>query len=492
VEKNQSGDYGSQKAFLLRERKTMLKKNCFIIFLIIVSVGYIFAQAPNNNQTADKTAVFAFVDVNVIPMDSERAVRNQTVVIRNGRIVAMGAAKRVSVPQGAVKIYGRGRYLIPGLADMHVHLEYFDRDAQLLLFLANGVTTVRNMDGRPNILEWRQRVVNGTLLAPTIFTAGAILEGKPPFRNDNRVVETVAQAEAAVAEQKKAGYDFIKVYHTLDPAIYEAIVGAAKKHGLSVAGHVPRSVGLPGALAANQKSIEHIDGFIDEIEADDSPLKNQRSWLKRYFAIKIDDGKIRGVAEATRLAKVWNVPTLVEKRLSALSADELRIRLEQPELKYLPPETVKIWSASNAQITGRMSANDFASLAMGEKTRNRFVKLLHDGGARLLVGTDTPNAFVVPGFSVVEELQNFVEAGLTPYQAIKAATKDAAEFLGASNEFGTISVGMSADLILVEGNPLESVANLKQSAGVMVRGRWLTTSDLQKQLDALAVSYAKE
>ena len=139
-----------------------------------------------------------------------------------------------------------------------------------------------------------------------------------------------------------------------------------------------------------------------------------------------------------------------------------------------------------------MSADDFARLAEGEKTRNRLVKLLHDSGAGLLVGTDTPNAFVVPGFSVVEELQNFVEAGVTPYQAIKAATKDAAEFLGASNEFGTISVGMRADLILVEGNPLKSVANLKRRAGVMVRGRWLTTSDLQKQLDALAVSYTKE
>jgi imidazolonepropionase-like amidohydrolase len=482
----------AKRRFYHQSEKAMLKKICFIIFLITVGVCYISAQAPNNNQAAAKTAVFAFVDVNVVPMDSERTVSNQTVVIRDGRIVAMGATKRVGVPQGAIKIDGRGRYLMPGLADMHVHLEYFDRDAQLLLFLAGGVTTVRNMDGRANILLWRERVVNGTMLAPTIFTAGAILEGKPPFRNDNRVVETVAQAEAAVAEQKKAGYDFIKVYHTLDRAIYEAITGAAKKHGLTVAGHVPRSVGLRDTLAANQKSIEHLDGFIDEIEADDSPHKNQRSWLKRYFAVKVDDGKIRSVAEATRLAKVWNVPTLVEKRLSALSADELRIRLQQPELKYLPPETAKIWSASNARITGRMSAEDFARLAEGEKTRNRVVKLLHDGGARLLVGTDTPNAFVVPGFSVVEELQNFVEAGLTPYQAIKAATKDAAEFLGASNEFGTISVGMRADLILVDGNPLESVAALKLRAGIMVRGRWLTTGYLQKQLDVLAVSYAKE
>lgn len=470
----------------------MLKRNHIVVLLFAVLANCIFAQDVSRKSITANNNVLAFVNVNVVPMDSERVVQNQTVIVRDGRIAAIGAAKRVRVPQGAVKIDGRGQYLMPGLADMHVHLEYFDREAQLLLFLANGVTTVRNMDGRANILEWRKRIAAGNLLGPTIFTAGAILEGKPPFRNDNRVVETPAEAVAEVVKQKQEGYDFIKVYHTLDRETYEAIVGTAKKHGLSVAGHVPRSVGLQGALAANQKSIEHFDGFIDEIEADDSPLKNQRSWLKRYFAVKVDDAKIRSIVGATRLAKVWNVPTLVEKRLSALSADELQTRLRQPELKYLPPETAEFWSASNKRITGRMSADDFARLTEGEKTRNRLVKLLHDGGARLLVGTDTPNAFVVPGFSVVEELQNFVESGLTPYQAIKAATKDAAEFLGASNEFGIISVGMRADLILVEGNPLESVANLKRRAGVMVRGRWLTTSDLQKQLDALAVSYAKE
>jgi imidazolonepropionase-like amidohydrolase len=174
-----------------------------------------------------------------------------------------------------------------------------------------------------------------------------------------------------------------------------------------------------------------------------------------------------------------------------LSPDKLQIRLKQPEMKYLPPETAKIWSGSNARITGRMSAADFDLIAEGEKVQKHLIKVLHDSGARLLIGTDTPNAFVIPGFSVAEELQNFVEAGLTPYQAIKAATKDAAEFLEASNDFGTITVGKRADLVLVEGNPLENISNLKKRIGVMARGRWLTISDLQKQLDALAASYVK-
>ena len=469
----------------------MLKRIYFVISLVAVFAGCVFAQDVSKKQAAIDSAVLAFVNVSVVPMDSERVLQNQTVIVRDGRITAIGATKRVRVPKGAVRIDGRGRYLMPGLVDMHVHLEYFDRETQLLLFLANGVTTVRNMDGRANILGWRKRIADGNLLGPTIFTVGAILEGKPPFRNDNRVVETPAQAAAAVAEQKQVGYDFVKVYHTLDRETYGAIVAAAKKHGLTVVGHTPRSVGLRGALASGQKSIEHLDGYLDEIEADDSLLRNQRSWLKRYFAVKVDDGKIRNIVETTRRAEVWNAPTLVERQNSALSAEAVQARLKLAEMRYLPAETAEFWSGLNARITGRMSPEDFASLVEGEKTRRRLVKALYDGGARLLIGTDTPNPFVIPGFSVQEELQIFVEAGLTPYQALKAGTRDAAEFLGASNEFGTISIGKRADLILVEGNPLESVANAKRRTGVVVRGRWFTASDLQKHLDALAASYAK-
>ncbi len=477
---------------IFRQRKFMLKTVCLAAILIILINDFVLAQNAPRKPLVKDELVIAFVNVNVVPMDVERVIANQTVVVRHGRIDAIGAAKRIRIPKNAVRIDGRGRYLMPGLADMHVHLEYFDRDAQLLLFLAGGVTTVRNMDGRPNILVWRKRIADGDLLGPTIFTAGAILEGNPPFRNDNRIVETPAQAIAAVAEQKKEGYDFIKIYHTLNRETYEAIVAAAKKNNLAVAGHVPRSIGLRGTFAAGQKSIEHLEGYADEIEADDSPLRNQRSWLKRFFSFKVDDDKIRGVVEATRRANVWNVPTLIEKQNSALTAEKIQVLLKRPEMRYLPPETAGLWSQSNARITRRMSPEDFASLVEGETVRKHLIKALYNGGARLLIGTDTPNPFVVPGFSVREELQNFVEAGFTPYQAIKAATKDAAEFLGMSNEFGTVTTGKRADLILVEGNPFENIANLTRQTGVMTRGRWLTTGDLQKRLDALAASYAKK
>ncbi|HZH91627.1 MAG TPA: amidohydrolase family protein [Pyrinomonadaceae bacterium] len=472
------------------KEETMLKRFVHAVLLLVLTAGSLFPQDTSNKRPVPGDAVFAFVDVNVVPMDSERLIRSQTVIVREGRIATMGPAKSVRLPKGAVRIDGRGRYLMPGLADMHVHLEYFDRDTQLLLFLANGVTTVRNMDGRPNILSWQKRIADGTLIGPTIFTAGAILEGKPPLRDDNRVVETPAQAEAAVEEQKRAGYDFVKVYHTLSRETYEAIVAAARKHGLTVAGHVPRSVGLRGALAARQKSIEHLDGYVDEIEADDSPLRNQRSWLKRFFAVKVDEDKIRSIVAATQLAEVWSVPTLVERQNSALSSQTAQALVGRPEMRYLPPSTTEIWSQGNERVTRRMSPEDFERLTEGERARKRLVKLLQEGGARLLVGTDTPNQFVIPGFSVHQELQNFADAGLTPYQALKAATRDAAEFMGALSVTGTISAGKRADLILLEGNPLESITNTKRRVGVMARGRWYTAGDLQKQLDALAASYA--
>lgn len=470
----------------------MLKTVCLTALLMINVSGLASAQGTKAGRRDAAAAALAFIDVNVVPMDGARVIRGQTVIVRGGRVVFMGASGSVRVPRGATRIEGRGRYLMPGLFDMHVHLERFDRESQLLLFVANGVTTVRNMDGRPQLLAWRERIAGGDLLGPTIFTAGPILEGKPPFWDDTRVVETPAQAEAAVGEQKRAGYDFIKVYHTLDREAYEAVVAAAKRVGLAVAGHVPRGVGLRGTLAARQTSIEHLEGYAEEVEADDSPLRNQRSWLKRYFAVKVDDDKARAAAEATRRAGAWNVPTLVERQNSALPGPELAARSKRPELKYLPPQAVTLWSQSNERVTRRMSPEDFGRVAEGERTRKRLVKLLHEAGAGILVGTDTPNPFVVPGFSVHEELQNLVEAGLTPYEALRAATRDAAEMLGASGEVGTVTVGKRADLILLEGNPLESITNTTRRVGVLVRGRWYAADDLQKRLDALAASYERK
>jgi 6-phospho 3-hexuloisomerase len=277
-----------------------------------------------------------------------------------------------------------------------------------------------------------------------------------------------------VVEHKKAGYNFIKVYSRLSAEVYDAIIEAAAKHGMPVIGHVPRAVGLKHVLAAGQHSVEHLTGYSGFLQVEDS-----ESWQQ------LDETKIPHIAQTTREAGTWNCVTLVvyQKRMSSEEADQ------EPKLaymKYVSPVIKQRWFWSRRYRDadpnrGRKMSN-----------RKRMTKALHDAGARILLGSDTPNPYVVPGFSLHQELRNLVDAGLRPYEAIKAGTRDAAECLSELDEFGTISAGLRADLILIEDNPLEDVGNVARRNGVMARGRWLPQFELQAMLDALAIKHATE
>ena len=459
----------------------MIRTFRLALFLPLLACASSTGPAAERTTPADP-ATAAFVGVTVIPMTAPGLVlSDHTVVIRGGRIAEVGPQSAVAVPAGAQRIDGTGRYLIPGLADLHVHLEYFDDPAVLRLFLEHGVTTVRNMDGRPYLLEWRDRIAAGELAGPTIVTAGPLLDGDPPLRDDNTVVHDAAEGRRIVAEQHAAGYDFVKVYTNLSPEAYRAILAAAREHGMPVAGHVPRGVRLEEALEAGMASIEHLDGYDDLIEADDSPFRNRWHWSKRYLAMPADAAKMRSAAERTAASGVWNVPTLVEKEKVAPLA-EMSGWLGRPEIQRLPQLFRDAWDPAgwDPQRRGafeRMDAEDFALLAVGRRQRLALVKALHDAGAGLLVGSDTPNPFVVPGLAALEEIRLFGEAGLTPYQALAAATREAARFLHQEKEFGTIAPGRRADLLLLSANPLEDLTHLERQVGVMVRGRWLDSSE---------------
>ncbi|HSK75357.1 MAG TPA: amidohydrolase family protein [Thermoanaerobaculia bacterium] len=441
------------------------------------------------NRTGEASDAVAFIGVHVVPMTEEGAVLpDRTVLVRNGRIAAIGPKGEVEIPAGALTIDGAGRYLLPGLADLHVHLEYFENPDILALFLANGVTTVRNMDGRPGILEWRNRIAAGDLLGPTIVTAGPILDGDPPLLDDNTVVRTAAEAASAVAGQADAGYDFVKVYTNLSAEAYEAVLAAAKERGLPVAGHIPRTMDLERVLASGQTSLEHLDGYDDAIEADDSPVRNRWHWSKLYMAMPADPEKIRQAAQRTAASGVWNVPTLVVKDKVA-PLDEMVRWLDLPEMRYLPQARAawdpRTWDPQRARLINNFDAEDRETLVRGRGNRLALVRALHQAGAGLLVGTDTPNPFVFPGFAIHEELRAFVDAGLTSAEALAAATREPARFLGTS-DFGTVEPGKRADLLLLEANPLEDVGNLARRTGVMVRGRWLPEAELQGMLERLA------
>lgn len=446
-----------------------------LLFFMTCNVG-----AGQDAKPPD-TRVVAFVGVSVVPMDRERVIANQTVVVRDGRIVEVGPEGQTKVPPGATRIDGRGKFLMPGLADMHAHLFPGDGTAndlatqQLLLYLANGVTTVRNMLGAPAHVVLRERVKEGKLLGPTLYTAG------PPLTGKDAVSPEVA--ERIVASQKQDGYDLLKVHEGLKPEVYEAIAAAARKSGIPFGGHVTASVGLRRALAARQPSIEHLDGYLQALIPQDSPAAPPPSQVVLGPALQhVDERRLPALARATRDAGVYNTPTLALFKI-VVSADGPDEFSKWPELRYVPAKMREGFARQKGGI--RAGEAPAAELKRYVELRNHVVKALHDAGAKLLVGPDSPQLFLVPGFGTHREMAAMAEAGLTPYAVLQAATRNAAEHLGAAGEFGTVEAGRRADLLLLDANPLQSVANCSRVAGVMVRGRWLPKAELDRMLSEI-------
>lgn len=458
-----------------------------------VAVAVLLALALPSVAVQDESGLaIVEVDVVAIPGRSE-TLPDQTVLVRDGVISAIGYVQDVPIPEGFAVIEAAGQVLIPGLVDMHVHLEHFERPAVLELLLANGVTTVRNMDGRPYILEWRDAVAEGEMTGPRIVTAGPILDGDPPLRDDNTAVGSVEAAIAAVREQAEAGYDFIKVYANLQPEVHAAIIDAAHARGLPVAGHVPTSMSATDVLASGQEFIEHLSGYDELIEADDSPYRDRWHWSKLYLAMPADPARIARAATATAAAGTWSVPTLVQQDKIA-PIEEMRRWLDDPVMRYVPERARHLWAPENRdpyslRLLEALDEEDLETLRRGEANRARLVRALHEAGAGLLVGTDTPNPFVVPGFAVHEELQELVEAGLTPAEALAAATVAPARALGLDETIGTVEVGKAADLVLLRANPVEEIGNSTRIAGVMAGGNWYPESRLRAMLEHVAATY---
>lgn len=411
-------------------------------------------------QTHAQSNAVAFVGAHVIPMDAERVLENQTVIVRDGRIAALGPTGDVAVPEDAVRIDARGKYLVPGIAEMHGHLPGGNTPPELtemilFLFVANGVTTVRGMQGHPAQLTIRERIERGDLLGPTLYLGSPALHG-----NSARTPEDGARL---VREYHAAGFDLLKVHEGLSPAAYDAIVATARELGIPWAGHVADAVGLEHALAAGQSSIDHLDGYLELLGG--------------------DPARIPDLARATREAGAWVVPTMAlwdHAFLGLRSIDELRAF---PELQYMPRPWVDSWAR---QVEALRHNQDPAENARARELRRRLLAALADAGAGILLGSDAPQMFSVPGFSLHREMQVMAEAGMTPYQILRSGTYNIAAYFDALDDFGTIAVGRRADLILLEADPLDDIANLQRRAGVMVRGRWIAEGEIQERLAGIA------
>lgn len=451
--------------------------------LSLTLAGLCTLACPTDPPRPDRSqAVTAFVDVTVIPMDRERRLPGQTVVVRGDRIVALGPVARVEVPDGATRVEGRGKFLIPGLAEMHAHIpggQASDSAVErtLFLYVAGGLTTIRGMLGHPRHLELRARAASGELLSPTIYAAG-------PSLNGNSLPDPAA-ARRAATEQKEAGYDLLKIHPGVSREAFDTLVTVARAVGIPYAGHVPTEVGVARAIEARYASIEHLDGYVEAMVREGAPVgADESAFFGLNLGEHLDESKLPALVAATRKAGVWNVPTqvLLENLVLAGSSAELARR---PEMRYVAPETRAQWAEvkeSMLQETGSTPESARRTIAM----RRKLIKALHAAGAGLLLGSDAPQIYNVPGFSTHRELESLVAAGLTPYQALETGTRNIAKYFGTERETGTVEQGKRADLILLEADPLADIRNTTKRAGVMVRGRWLPQAEIERRLAAVA------
>ena len=442
----------------------------YVISFLALAVLACASATPVPARGIDRSpGVTAFIDVNVVPMNAERVLNHQTVIVRGERIERIGPAATTRIPKGAYRVDGRGKYLMPGLIDMHVHA--FADDRTWLLYIANGVTSVRNLSGQTRLLEVRKRIAAGEILGPDLYTCGSILLGY----KDPAVVKRIAQ------QQINAGYDCFKIYNIFDwsEQAIDALLAAALTQNMPAVGHLPYNLPLEATLKKGRQTVEHTEQFFN---AYFSKLEN-----------RFDESRIPYVVRLTKEAGVSVTATLAVYRAIGLMAGESSYRelTGKPELAYIPPPVRSQWESPNNRYR-----KDFKPAAVPYLTRSlsflrKLTKALHEAGVEILLGSDSAEdqPFMLPGFSIHDELQELVSAGLTPFEAIKAGTTNAARVLGRSEQLGIAQAGKRADLILVERNPLEDVANITRRAGVMVRGRWMPEEELKSRLAKLRAEY---
>ncbi|MFP5263446.1 MAG: amidohydrolase family protein [Blastocatellia bacterium] len=396
----------------------------------------------------------AFTHVNIIDVIGAKSKSDMTLIVVGDRIAAIGKSVKVRLPKYSRVINAAGKYLIPGLWDMHVHLgdKDFDKNFYLRLFIANGITGVRIMEGAPEYRSWREEAESGILLAPRMVIASQVIG----FSDLSNVSE--AQAREEVRKAKQAGADFIKVHDDISRASYFALVNEAKLLSLPVEGHVPGSVTAEEASEAGQKSIEHLTGLA-VAEADPTVAEK---WLAIF-----------------KKNQTWHCPTLIMRHnYASLNGSNIA---RDPRLRYVKPSWKERWLRMTEEA-GTWPAGEGAKRNETIRKEDALVSKMQKAGVGILAGTDDGNPYVYPGFSLHDELSLLTQAGLTPMEALRAATYNPAKFLGLLSLLGTVERGKLADLVLLDANPLENISNTKKIAGVIMNGQYLGRESLDKIL----------
>ena len=465
-----------------------------LVLVLVVNLALIDAH-PNHKS---RRATIVFEHVAVVDTANASLQPDMTVVIVGDHITDVGKAVQIKAPNNAQVVDARGKFLIPGLWDMHVHIFGGDRfPVAAPLLIANGITGVREMGTvvpLPTINGLRKQITEGKLLGPRIVAAGPVVDAE--FKDwTNLNVSNASEARDAVRLLKQQGADFIKVYDSLSREEYFAIADESRKDGIPFVGHIPFPVSPQEASAAGQKSIEHFIGILPACSTDEAQVRRQyEDALKEpdfsLASVKGLRADIRaadtfnwerciGLAALFRAHRTWQCPTLVNLRSDASDA---RSMAKDWRLKYVPRRWIADWASENDIFRKDFTPADHEAIVRLYRVELELVSRLHREGIDFLAGTDLVRPYVFAGFSLHDELALFVQTGLTPGEALKTATYNPAKFLGMLGRLGTVEKGKLADLVLLDGNPLEDIHNTEKIRALVLNGRYLDRTALDKLL----------
>lgn len=422
-----------------------------------------------------------FRNVNVINVASGTVRKQVHIAIDSGRIISISA----QAPEPAVfhkVIDGSGAYVLPGLTEMHAHIPSppvpQERiEATLFLYLSNGITTIRGMLGHPLHLELRERAARGDLLSPRIYTSSPSLNGNS--------VPDIPTAVGKVRQYAAEGYDFLKIHPGIRRPVFDSLVATAQAEDIPFAGHVPVDVGIRHALESGYATVDHVDGYLEGLVPERAGVApGENGFFGFNFTDLADTARIGELTALTRSQKVWVVPTqsLFERWFSPVPADSL---LKQPEMQYMPQATLARWKQVKQEYLEDPSW-DPEKWQRFDRIRLRLIRALSEEGHGLLLGSDAPQLFNVPGFSIHHEIDGMQRAGIPNAEILRMATLYPAQFFGISEEIGAIQAGKRAEFILVDGNPLEAPEYLRNLRGVMLSDRWIPQAEIATKLEEIA------
>ncbi|GMQ29089.1 amidohydrolase family protein [Algoriphagus confluentis] len=450
-------------------------------YLLVLLLGCVFLN-PSFSQE------LLINHVNIITMENDQVLEDHSIYVKDGVIMEIAPEEEISVA-GVRTLDGRGMYVFPGLAEFHAHLPNPDQfgavfqEEVLWMYLANGVLRIRSMLGHESHLELKKRVETGELTGPRMFISGPSLNGTSVADPDS--------GRKMVRDQKAAGYDHLKLHPGLDDPKFLAIADEAKKTGIYYGGHISLDVGLVTSVKNGYRSVEHIDGFLEAMLPDGTAIDPTVSGpFNMNLVGQVDQAKLDGLIQLCLENKTWIAPTLTlfERYFGYQPTYELR---QQPEMFYLPGQLTTQWynTKSKLEADGVLAE---AKVKPYLEFRQKLFLDLHKAGVPMIMSSDSPQVFNVPGFSIHREIESMSKAGMSNYEILKTGSVNCADYFEESGEWGVLKPGAAAEFVLVQKNPLEDLTTMQKPQAIMIQGKFIQRDELQLQLNLIRQKYLRQ